>query len=115
LPNIPVEERKKIAEKDVGRFATIVDVMKKHKLLDGMGADIHDELDKLREYRNRVHIQLDDKPKDTPRREHEAFTTAVVEWSFKLGIRVLKFPTEQYPRPANLAQYAHELTLPNAI
>jgi hypothetical protein len=115
LPNIPEDERKIIAEKDIGRFAAIIDVMKKHKLLDGMGADIYDELHKFREYRNRVHIQLDDKPRDTPRREHEAFTTAIVEWSFKLGIRVLKFLTERYPRPANLAQYAHELTLPNAI
>ena len=78
LPNIPEDERKAIAEKDVGRFAAIIDVMKKHKLLDGMGADIYDELHKFREYRNRVHIQIDDKPKDTPRREYEAFTTAKI-------------------------------------
>jgi hypothetical protein len=115
LPNIPEEERKKIAEKDVGRFATIIDVMKKHKLLDGMGTDIYAELDKFREYRNRVHIQLDDKPKDTPRREHEAFTNDVVNWSFKLGIKVLNFLTKEYPRPEHLGQYAHELALPNAV
>jgi hypothetical protein len=111
LPNIPEEERKKIAEKDVERFATIIDVMKKHNLLDGLGADIYQELHKLREYRNRIHIQLDDKPEGAPRREHEAFTNATVDWSFKLGIRVLKFLTEKYPRPAELEQYAHELTL----
>lgn len=115
LPNIPEDERKEIAEKDVGRFATIIAVMKKHKLLDGLGNDIYEELDKLREYRNRVHIQLDNKPNNTPRREHQAFTTAVVEWSFKLGIKVLNFLTKQYPRPENLEQYAHELTLPNAV
>lgn len=94
LPNIPEDERKKIAEKDVERFATIIDVMKKHKLLDGLGADIYAELHKFREYRNRVHIQLDNKPDNTLRREHEAFTTAVVEWSFKLGIKVLNFLTK---------------------
>ncbi|WP_316174407.1 hypothetical protein [Bradyrhizobium sp. SZCCHNRI1073] len=115
LPNIPEDERKKIAEKDVERFATIIDVMKKHSLLDHLGTDIYAELHKFREYRNRVHIQLDDKPKDTPRREHEAFTTAVVDWSFKLGIKVLNFLTKQYPRPEHLGQYAHELTLPNAV
>jgi hypothetical protein len=115
VPNIPEDERKEIAEKDVGRFAAIIAVMKKHKLLDDLGADIYTELDKLREYRNRVHIQVDKKPDNTSRREHEAFTNDIVNWSFKLGIKVLNFLTKQYPRPEHLEQYAHELTLPNAV
>ena len=115
LPEIPDEERKKIAEKEAERFATIIDVMKGHKLLDGLGVGIYDELHKLRQYPNRIQIQLDDKPTGISRRENEAFTKDIVEWSFNLCIRVLKHLTDRYPRPKDLEQYAHEIKLPNAL
>lgn len=88
--------------------------MQEYKMLDGLGADIYDDLHKLREYRNRIHIQLDDNLKDVPRDEDKAFTKEIVTWALALNIRVLKHLIEKYPRPKDLEQFAHELVLPNA-
>ena len=60
VPNISKEDRNEIATKTVEKFNVIIDVMKKYKILDGLGAaTIYDELHKLRKYRNKVHIQTD--------------------------------------------------------
>jgi hypothetical protein len=113
VPNISEEDRAEIEGKKVERFKAIIDVMKKYKILDKAGADIYDELDKLREYRNKVHIQLDVKLEGVPRDEDKAFTDPVRDWALKLNVRVLKFLTENFARPADLAQFAHSITVPS--
>jgi hypothetical protein len=113
VPNISEEDRAEIEGRKVERFKAIVDVMKKYKILDKAGVDIYDEPDKLREYRNKVHIQLDVKLKDVPREEDKAFTDAVRDWALRLNVRVLKFLTENLARPTYLKPFAHDMTVPS--
>jgi len=76
VPNITEEERLEIADKKVDKLNNIIQLMKKYKILDGLGADeIYDELHKLRKYRNKVHIQDDVDIEGVSRREDRAFTT----------------------------------------
>jgi hypothetical protein len=58
VPNISEADRAEIEGKKIERFKTIIEIMKKYRVLDGLGGGIYDELDKLREYRNKVHIQV---------------------------------------------------------
>ena len=58
LPNITEADRLEIEGKKVGRFKAIIDVMRKYMILDPRDTGIYDELDKLREYSNKVHSSL---------------------------------------------------------
>ena len=57
VPNIAEADRLAIAGKKIDKFNSIIDVMKKYKILDELGNDIYDDLHRLRKYRNKVHIQ----------------------------------------------------------
>jgi hypothetical protein len=112
--NIPDEDLAAIREKKIEKFAVIIDVMKKHKLLDAYREGVYDELHKLRKYRNKVHIQEDveidgEKPS---RDESVLFSNAIRDWSLTLTAAMLKFLTERFPRPKDKEVFAHELTLP---
>jgi hypothetical protein len=41
VPNIPADELRQIQAKEIGRFNNIIQTMKKHKLLDGLGEAIY--------------------------------------------------------------------------
>jgi len=112
VPNIPVADIKKIRDTEIERFNNIIQAMKRHKLLDGLGKDIYDELDRFRMLRNRVHIQFDDKPKDVDRNDDKAFTDKTVTWSLELCIRVLKHLGERFSRPEDLGVFAHNVSIP---
>ena len=113
VPNISEQDRAEIEAKHVGRFKAIIDVMKKYKILDKLGAAIYEELDKLREYRNKVHIQLDVNIKGVSRDEDAAFSDDLRNWALKLNVQVLKFLNDNFSRPKELEQFAHELTVPS--
>lgn len=70
------------------------------------------DLDRLRELRNRIHIQFDDKPLNVSRDDHKAFSDATVGWALTLGISVLRYISQTYPRPNGLGVYAHEIEIP---
>lgn len=112
VPNIPEADLRKIRGTKIERFNNIIQAMKAHKLLDGLGAGIYDELHRLRQYRNRVHIQFDDEPKDAPRDDDKAFTDEIVAWSLTLCIQLLKHLGERYSRPKDLEQFVHEIEIP---
>jgi hypothetical protein len=114
VPNIPEEDLKKIRETEIDRFNNIIQAMKTHKLLDGLGKEIYDELDRLRMLRNRIHIQFDDKPKDLDRNDYKAFTEKTVTWSLELCIRVLKHLAERFPRPEAIGVFAHKVSIPTS-
>lgn len=113
VPTISEGHRAKIASKKIGRFKVIIEKMKEYKLLDELGADVYRDLDKLREYRNRIHIQLDSEllPK-VSRDENTAFSSEVVKWALQLNVNVLEHLIKRFPRPEHLAQYAQEIKLP---
>jgi len=112
IPNIPAADLKKIRDTKIERFNNLIQAMKTHKLLDGLGADIYDELHLLRKYRNRVHIQFDDEPEGIARDEDKAFSNEIVKWSLATCVSVLKHLCERYPRPKELEAFAHEVSIP---
>jgi hypothetical protein len=112
VPNISKEDLDKIRGTKIERFNNIIQAMRTYKLLDGLGVDIYDELHRLRQYRNRVHVQFDDEPKNTDRDDYKAFSDEVVVWSLALCIRVLKYLYERFPRPKELGVFAHDVSIP---
>jgi hypothetical protein len=112
VPNIPDETLKKIRDTKIERFNNIIQAMKKHRLLDGLGADIYKQLDRLREFRNRIHIQFDDVPAGVGRDDSKAFTDATVVESLALCSSVLEYLGNAYPRPKELGVYAHDISIP---
>jgi hypothetical protein len=112
VQNIPDADLKKIRDTKIERFNNIIQAMERHKLLDGLGDDIYKQLHLLRQYRNRVHIQFDDEPADVDRDDHNAFADKTVAWALALCVSVLTHLGERFPRPANLAQFAHSVAIP---
>ncbi|HWO30677.1 MAG TPA: hypothetical protein VNO32_17930 [Candidatus Acidoferrum sp.] len=114
VPNIPADDLTKIRKTEIERFNNIIQQMKTHMLLDGLGGTIYDDLHRLRKLRNRVHIQFDDKPEELVRDDHQAFSDKEVAWSLSLCIRVLKHLSQHFPRPKALGVFAHEVSIPKA-
>jgi hypothetical protein len=114
VPNISKADRDELATKTVELFNTIIQMMQKYDILKGLGAGIYDELPKLRKYRNKVHIQTDVDIEGISRDENLAFSTAILTWSLELTVRVLKHLNDQFPRPKDLEQFAHEASIPDA-
>jgi len=114
VPNISDADLKKIRDTKLERFNNIIQAMKSYKLLDGLGGGVCDELDKLRQYRNRVHIQFDDEPQGAGRDDDTVFSDDVVKWSLALCVSVLKHLCDRFPRPKELGVYAHDLSIPTA-
>jgi hypothetical protein len=59
VPNISEADQSEIRGKKIDKFNSVIDVLKKYKVLSDLGDDIYDDLHKLRKYRNKVHIQDD--------------------------------------------------------
>lgn len=112
IPNIPADVLKKIRDTEIERFNNIIQAMKTHRLLDSLGATIYNDLHQLRELRNRVHIQFDDKPRGLGRNDHDAFTDKNVAWALALCINILKHLSEKFPRPETLGVFAHDISIP---
>jgi hypothetical protein len=113
VPNISEAERLEIEGERADKFYNLIEVMKKYKILDGLGADVYSKLQKLRAYRNRVHIQNDKRPEGVPREEHAAFTDDIRTWALKLNVKIIKHLNERYPRPEGLEKMVDELVIPS--
>jgi len=114
VPNIAEADRAEIEKKTVDTFNVIIDVLKKHKVLDGLGADIYDELHRLRKYRNKVHIQKPIEIPNVPADDDGAFSDGIRIWALGLNLRVLKHLSERFARPKQLTGYVGALTVPSA-
>ena len=114
VPNIPEADRAEIEKKMVDTFNVIIDVLKKYKVLDGLGADIYDELHKLRNYRNKIHIQKPIDIANVSADEGTAFSDEIRKWALGLNTRVLKHLSEKFARPKELHGYVGALTVPSA-
>jgi hypothetical protein len=114
VPNISKGDRDELATKNIELFNNIINVMKKYDILKGLGADIYDELHKLRKYRNKVHIQTNVDIENVPRDEYAAFSAKTVVWALKFTVRVLNHLNKEFSRPRELEQFAHSLSIPSA-
>ena len=113
VPNIEEADRLEIADKKIDKLNSIVDVMKKYKILDALGANIYDDLHKLRKYRNKIHIQDDVAIDGVSRDEADAFTDALRIWAIDLNKRVLKHLSEKFARPKELQGFVGDLRAPS--
>ncbi|APX12432.1 hypothetical protein [Tateyamaria omphalii] len=112
VPNVREADRQEIEDKQIDKFAVVIDNLRKYHILDGMSVDIYDELHKLRKYRNKIHIQLDVNIPGVHRDEDRVFTGARTLWAVDLNWRVLSYLAEQYSRPNNIQGFVRPLRLP---
>jgi len=112
VPNISEADRGEIEGKKVERFNSIIDVMKKYGVLNGLGNDIYGKLHTLRKYRNKVHIQDGIDIEGVSRDEGTAFSNEIRKWSLDLNVKILKHLSEKFLRPADLEGYVGPLKVP---
>jgi hypothetical protein len=103
VPNFSEEDRAGINKGDIGRFKTIIDVMAKYNVLDGLGSDVYDDLNKLREYWIAA-----------GRNEPSAFSDTVRQWVLGFSVRILTHLSDRFPRPKDLDQCVEVLIMPTA-
>lgn len=115
VPNISEEDRQAIAERQIDKFAVVIDNLRKYQILDGMAEDIYDDLHRLRKYRNKIHIQLDVNIPNASRDEHRLFTRARVAWAIDLCWNVHAHLEAQFARPEAIRGNVQPLFLPRHI
>jgi hypothetical protein len=113
VPNISEAERIEIAGKQIDKFNSIIDVLKKYKVLDALGAGVYDELHKLRKYRNKIHIQDDIAIAGVSRDEPAAFADDVCSWAIGLNKRVIEHLSNKLARPKELEGFVDSLSVPS--
>lgn len=112
VPNIEEADRKRIEDSKIDKFAVAIDVLRKYAVLAGLGAEIYDELHRLRKYRNKIHIQEDVKIAGASRDEDAVFVDALAAWALELNRRVLLHLSEALARTAHVNGYVGALTVP---
>lgn len=115
VPNISEDDRLEIEGKKVDKFNSVIDVLRKYSVLDGLGADIYDDLHKLRRYRNKIHIQESIPIEGVHPDEHRAFTRALTNWAMELNLRVLSHLNEALARPGHIADHVQPITVPTGF
>jgi len=112
VPNIPESVRLQIESEEVDTFYKIIEAMKTYKILDSLGEDIYEQLNRLRKYRNKIHIQKDLKIEGASRDDRAAFSDEVRNWALALNIKIMKFLSEKMPRPKELHVFGGQLIFP---
>lgn len=102
LPNISKADQAAIAKDKTKNkhdsFDLHIRLFRDHGLLDNLEGGIYVELTKLKNYRNKVHIQKDVKIANKPRNENQLFNADVRDWSLSLTRKVIEFISKTYPR-----------------
>ena len=113
VPQIAEKDRLEIAIKQIDRFNVIIDNLRKYGLLNGLGAEVYDDLHKLRRLRNKIHIQS--VWPGGPRDEDELFDEDIMLWTLDLNYKVLEYLAQTYPRPAHIAGQVGPLMVPRSV
>jgi len=113
VPNISETDRQEIEGKKVDKFAAVIDVLKKYRVLDALRMDIYDELHRLRKFRNKIHIQDNVSIPSAPRDECDLFDKDVCSWALSLNAEVIKFLSQNLSRPAHIDGYVNPLRVPS--
>lgn len=115
VPNISEEDRTTISEKQIDKLAVIIDNMRKYGILEGMEANIYEQLHKLRKYRNKIHIQGNVNIAHASVDEALLFNSEIVNWAIDLNWRILNHFEEHYARPVAIRGHVQPLRLPQFI
>jgi hypothetical protein len=110
VPNITEVDRKEIEGKKIDKFALIIDVMSKYKILDDIRVHIYDDLHKLRKYRNKIHIQ--ESIRGVPPDEDVAFSNNICVWAIELNRCVIKHLSDNFARPNHIRGHVLPLKVP---
>lgn len=113
VPSISEEDQAEIAGKKIDKLNSIIDVLRKYRVLSGLPQSIYDDLHKLRKYRNKVHIQDDIEIVGVSRDEEDAFSNEICLWALRLNRDVLKYLSGHLRRPPELDGFVEALSIPN--
>ena len=113
VPNIVEADRREIEGKKIDKFNSVIDVLRKYAVLDGLGRDVYDELHRLRRYRNKVHIQDRINIEGVSADEADAFNDDICDWALALNLRVLRHLSENLQRPEEVHGYVAPLRIPS--
>ena len=112
VPNVAEDDRQKIEERKIDKFAVAIDVLRKYSVLDALGGEVYEELHCLRKYRNKIHIQEDIRVAGSPVDENTLFTGDLTAWALGLNRRVLLYLSEALARPPHVQGYVGALSVP---
>lgn len=112
VPNIVEEDRLKIEDTTIEKFAIAIDILRKYQVWDAAGPDIYEEMHRLRKYRNKIHIQERVKIVGAPDDEDALFTDEIATWSLALLRRGLEFLSTDLSRPQHIQGYVAALSIP---
>ncbi|HEX8585113.1 MAG TPA: hypothetical protein VF680_11960 [Allosphingosinicella sp.] len=112
VPNIIEQDRLKIEEAKIDKFAVAIDVLRKYSVLDDLGAAVYEDLHLLRKFRNKIHIQEEIKVPDSPRDEVILFKKDRREWALELNRRTLQYLSQALARPPHIHDYVGPLSIP---
>jgi hypothetical protein len=102
VPNISEADRLATDKGQVDRFKAIIGVMRKYNILDDLGVEIYDELDRLREYWI-----------GATRNDAFALSDNVRDWVLDFNRRILSHLSDHFSRPKDLEQYVAVLKVPS--
>ncbi len=112
VPNIPEADRRAIEGQTIDKFATVIDVMRRRRILDGLRLNIYDDLHNLRRYRNKIHIQDTIDIRGVSVDEVNAFSDQICTWALNLNLEVLQHLSANFARPAAIAGHVNDLSIP---
>lgn len=113
VPNIKEADRREIEGKKVDKFAVVIDVLRKYKVLDELDAGVYDDLHKLRKYRNKIHIQEKINILGVSADEYVAFSDDLCEWALNLNLRLIQFLSDNFSRPPHIRGHVQPLRIPH--
>ena len=113
VPKISKADQQEITNKKIEKFCIIIDIMCKYKVLDDLGKEVYDELHRIRQYRNKIHIQDNIKIEGVSQDESVAFTDDICNWALALNLRVIRYISENLYRPQHIEGHVNSLTLPS--
>lgn len=113
VPRIEELSRREIAGKKIDKFNSIIDTLKKHRILNGLGEQIYEDLHLLRKYRNKFHIQDSSAIPGSSAKEEFIFTDDVCEWSLTLYHQIAIYLSSYLARPNRLNGYVRPLSIPH--
>lgn len=112
VPKLAKANRRSIAGKKLDKFNTIIQILKKHKVLDGLGDQIYEDLHKIRKYRNKIHIQNNIEIVGVSHDEDIAFSDEIRIWALDLNRKVIRHLNNNLSRPEGIAGYVDPLEIP---
>jgi hypothetical protein len=110
IDNLPVNVIEYMRTKRIDEFEKYIVSARKHNLFKVGDGGLYEDLDKLRKWRNRIHIQ--DKKKELEPSEFSVFTPSRKRDAERCLERVVKTLTVNHPRPDHIGGHVIDFQFP---